>query len=109
MLNKLLAFALCFTLVGCGLFPKEPTPEPQTNNIVHPSMPVPPANPGVKILVITTDTIEDNKAYVGFEYEEWLNFAKWMHTYKAYNTDLLEVIRLYREQDPNIQKKVENN
>ncbi|AFN37319.1 hypothetical protein [Vibrio phage TCU-VP03-AIR1] len=109
MVNKIIAIALCLMLAGCIGTPKEPVPEPPKNEIVHPNMPTPPPNPGVKILVITTDTIKANTAYVGFEYDEWLDFAKWMHSYKSYNQDLLEVIRLYKEQDPNIQKKVENN
>ncbi|AGN30137.1 hypothetical protein VPFG_00135 [Vibrio phage nt-1] len=107
MVNKILAVVLASMLVGCIGTPKEPVPVPATNEIVHPSMPTAPANPGVEILVITTDTIKPNTAYVGFEYDEWLNFAKWMHSYKAYNDDLLEVIRLYKEQDPALQKKDE--
>ncbi|QBX06000.1 hypothetical protein vBValMR10Z_83 [Vibrio phage vB_ValM_R10Z] len=109
MLNKIIAIFLAALLMGCGSTSKEPVPEPPKNEFAHPSLPTPPQNPGVKILVITTDTIEKQKAYVGFEYDQWLDFAKWMHSYKAYNLDLLEVIKLYKEQDPNIQKKIENN
>ncbi|AUR85846.1 membrane lipoprotein [Vibrio phage 1.081.O._10N.286.52.C2] len=117
MRNKaILAILMCFTLSSCALFAK---PEPEIVyvekkvSLAHPSMPTPPDDPGVKIRVITTDTIKQDRAYVGFEYDVWLEFAQWMHTYKAHQSDLLEVIRLYKEQDetlyPVVEKEIEKN
>ncbi|CAL9968292.1 Rz-like spanin [Vibrio phage D480] len=91
-------------LVGCGSTP-DPVIVYETNEIVHPSMPSPPPNPGVRILVLTTETIEDKQAYIGFTYNEWLKFAEWMHAYKTYNKDLRHVIELYKGQDQSLQEE----
>lgn len=102
MRNSILSILLTITLIGCAHTQEEISSQTPTFEMVHPNIPTPPSNPGVKVLVLTTETIKENRAYVGFEYDEWLNFAKWMHTYKSYNKDLLHVIELYKNQDPEI-------
>ncbi len=92
---------LALVLSGCSAY-QDPVILNTDSEIIHPSMPIPPSNPGVKVLILTTDTVEDQKAYVGFTYDEWLDFAKWMHEYKAYNHDLREVIKLYKNQDKSL-------
>lgn len=103
MRNKILVLSIAMLLAACS--PTKPIEviTYDTNEIVHPSMPTPPANPGVSILVITSENVEANKAYVGFEYDEWLDFAKWMHEYKTYNRDLRNVIDIYKNQDETLE------
>lgn len=73
--------------------------EAEPISLYHPQVPEPPSNPELSIKVITEDTIKPGAAYVGFEYNEWLSFAKWMHSYKTYNKKLLNVIDQYEAQD----------
>ncbi|CAM0046751.1 Rz-like spanin [Vibrio phage F86] len=100
MKNNILALLVAVFLAGCIGTPKPEVVVNTTNEIVHPSLPTPPPNPGVKILVITEENIKSEQAYVGFTYDEWLDFAKWMHSFKSYNADLRHVIELYKKQDP---------
>lgn len=85
---------------GCASTKSPPDYSTETFVMYHPAKPVPPKNPTVSIKVITTDTIKDNTAYVGFEYNDWLKFAEWMHSYKTYQDGLKHVIKTYEEQDP---------
>jgi hypothetical protein len=65
----------------------------------HPIISMPPENPNVRVLVLTDETIEHTKAYIGFEYNEWLLFAKWLQNYKIYNKDLRKGLDVYKLQD----------
>lgn len=94
-MNKLWFSIPILLLVGCASH--EPLP-PEKPMIYHPYVPPNPSNPGLKIRVITTDTIEPNKAYVGFEYNDWIEFSKWMHQFKQVNHQLRDVVHDYKEQ-----------
>lgn len=87
-------------LTACETTPKPTTVVTQPFIMYHPAEPTAPLNPSVDVKVITTETIKDETAYVGFEYNEWLRFAQWMHEYKQYQHDLKTVIELYKKQDP---------
>ncbi|QAY02179.1 hypothetical protein VspSw1_111 [Vibrio phage VspSw_1] len=91
-------------LGGCASAPQEPRVE-VSNDVVlfHPVIPDNPSNPGLKIKAITSERIASgelpDKAYIGFLYDDWLEFAKWMHKYKSVNEELRKAIQQYREQD----------
>ncbi|WVX87388.1 hypothetical protein EniLVp02_0049 [Vibrio phage EniLVp02] len=99
--------AILFLGVGCVSTQKhEPVKEIQTVTLykqvelIHPDIPPRPIMPGkVEPLVITTDTIKPNVAYVGFEYSQWLTFAKFQHSIKNYVKNLEEAIEVYKAQD----------
>ena len=98
---KKLILLLAIFIGGCSTTPTEYIDrwnEPDPVVLFHPQMPYPPANPNVDIKVITVDTIKPDVAYVGFEYDQWLKFAAWMHEYRAYNKKLIGVIDVYKEQ-----------
>lgn len=86
---------------GCAS-PPETVIEYRTE-LSHPITLPAPSNPGVAIKVITKDRINNgelpDKAYVGFEYNEWLEFAKWMHEYRTHNKSLKQAVEAYRTQD----------
>lgn len=72
--------------------------------LVHPTVPDSPPDPGLsdKVVVITEDTIEPRTAYIGFKYDDWLEFAKYLHKLDGYNDELLEVIKTYKKQDQSL-------
>lgn len=87
-MNKMLPVALIGLLVvGC-------TTTEYVDRLVYverpaisiPVKPKAPLNPGLKdkVVVITEDNIKPNTAYVGFEYNDWLEFAKYQHGLKAF-------------------------
>lgn len=91
-------------LGGCASTPQEPQVVVDKSIVLyHPQLPDSPHNPGLKVRVITKERITAGKlpdvAYVGFTYDEWLEFAKWMNQYKGYSKELLSVIEQYAEQD----------
>ncbi|BAV81185.1 hypothetical protein [Vibrio phage VCPH] len=92
---------LCLLLTGCWLTPEEktsPVTNVDTTPVAH-NVPDNPNNPGLKIRTITKERIESGEiadvAYIGFEYDDWLEFAKWMHDYRNVNKELREVIKAY--------------
>lgn len=102
LLCKLGVLIMPALLVGCVTFNQKPIVQ-DSNYITayQPAVPVNPADPGVRPYVITKERIESNDikdvAYVGFEYNSWLEFAKWLHEYKSINVKLREIINGYEE------------
>lgn len=91
-----------FLLGGCA-DPKTVTVVEYKNQLQHPETLPAPAPPGSKVRVITKERITGgelpDRAYVGFSYPEWLEFAKWMHEYKAYVKSLQNAVKEYEKQD----------
>ncbi|CAL9970761.1 Rz-like spanin [Vibrio phage D479] len=93
---------IAIILVGCTTtkyvdryLPADPV------TLVHPVVKDPPVDPGLadKVVVITEDTIEPGTAYIGFKYDDWLEFAKYLHDVDGYSDELLEAIKAYKIQD----------
>lgn len=101
---SLVVILMTTVLLSSGCASKDPIRVAKTEtHLVHPQVLQAPENPGVSIRVITKQRIDKgelpDKAYVGFEYNEWLEFAKWMHKYRAYNKSLQEGLDFYKAQD----------
>ncbi len=95
---------IVLVLLTFGCASKDPIRVAKTEvHLAHPQVLEAPTDPGIKIKVITKKRIEDgelpDKAYVGFEYNDWLEFAKWMHKYRTHNTSLQEGLDFYQAQD----------
>lgn len=82
-------------------------------SLYHPALPEPPydlskiiAGPSVVTVDNMNKKIVDKNAYIMFTYDDWLEFAKWMKTDKAYKEKLLKVIKAYSDQDQT-KKKVD--
>ena len=104
VLTTLVIIAICFLLSGCltttvyvdKLVPADPI------RLYHPPMPKPAPVPAVKVKVLTTDTIEDNQAYVGFKYNDWLLFAGWLKADQTLKKELKVNLDIYKKQDKSI-------
>ena len=96
-----------FLLGGCA-DPKTVTVTEYVTHLQHPETLPAPDNPGLSIKVVTSERIASgelpDKAYVGFLYSDWLEFAKWMHEYKAHNDSLKNAVEAYKAQDSRNQK-----
>lgn len=99
---------LTLPLVGCST-PKSVTVVEYRNQLQHPeTLPLPPP-PGVAVRVVTKERITKgeipDRAYVGFAYPDWVEFAKWLHNYKAYNKSLKNAVKKYQEQDHRVSQE----
>lgn len=102
MINKLLLIAALILSTGCSLLePRVEYVEVPQIIIYDPLAPDNPADPGARPKVITVERLNNGEladiAYVGFEYNDWLTFAKWMHHYRAVNIQLRNIIKGYKE------------
>ncbi|CAM0094122.1 Rz-like spanin [Vibrio phage D51] len=97
-----LVIVVMVLLFGCA-DPKTVTVVEYKNQLQHPETLPTPAPPGAKVRVITKERIMDgelpDRAYVGFSYPDWLEYAKWMHEYKAYIKSLQNAVKEYEKQD----------
>lgn len=102
MINKLLLIAALILSTGCSLLePRVEYVEVPPVSIYNPITPSNPVDPGTRPKVITVERLNKGEladiAYVGFEYNDWLAFAKWMHHYRAVNSQLRSIIKGYKE------------
>ncbi|CAM0045388.1 Rz-like spanin [Vibrio phage D49] len=91
-------------LLTFGCASKDPIRVTKTEiHLTHPQVLEAPTDPGIKVKVITKERIEKGElrdtAYIGFEYDDWLEFAKWMHKYRTHNMSLQEGLDFYQAQD----------
>lgn len=99
----ILCILVVFLLGGCSTKQDVVTVPEYVTHLQHPETLPTPDNPGLSIKVITSERIADgeipDKAYVGFLYNDWLEFAKWMHEYRAHTESLQNGLETYRAQD----------
>jgi hypothetical protein len=98
----LLVASLTLNLSGCSIFkPDTMYIEPPKVTVYSPETPTNPKDPGVRPTIITVDRLEKREipdvAYVGFKYNEWLEFAKWLHKYRSVQLELREIITGYED------------
>jgi hypothetical protein len=102
MLPIILAVGIGLSVTGCSLLKGDTVYiEPTNINVYHPETPLNPRDPGVRPTIITVERLEKEEipdvAYVGFKYNEWLEFAKWMHEYRSVQLELREIIKGYED------------
>ena len=93
---------LAISLSACSIFETKTVYVEPTNVVVYtPETPVNPKDPRVRPTIITVGRIKNEEipdvAYVGFQYNEWLKFAKWMHAYRGVQLELREIIKGYED------------
>ncbi len=107
MTIKQLTLMLCVTwlaiyLTGCSILkPNNVYIEPTTVSMYTPETPANPPDPKVRPTIITVGRLKKevipDVAYVGFQYNEWLKFAKWLHAYRGVQLELREIIAGYED------------
>lgn len=93
---------LVIHLSGCSIFkPDTQYIEPTKVVVYSPKTPANPIDPKVRPTIITVERLKNEEipdvAYVGFQYNEWLKFAKWMHAYRGVQLELREIIKGYED------------